>query len=234
VEAVETRRHEAADAPSNGDDRTSIAQVADAIDRLDEEAIKLVAQALAAGEDPLALIESGIVTGVRKCGDKLAAYEYGVPELLVAGEIAQECVKVVRPYLDPARAASKATVVLASVQGDIHELGKNLVALLLELAGFSVVDLGVDVPPMAIIDAAEQRSASVIALSSLMVTTMAAQREVITYLRDTGKRDRFRVVIGGAPTTQEWAESIGADGWAPDAHAAVKLVERLCAAEAQR
>jgi 5-methyltetrahydrofolate--homocysteine methyltransferase len=209
-------------------DVVTIEDIADAIDRLDEATVELVRRALAEGEQPLKIIESGIVAGIRRCGDKLAAYEYGVPELLVAGEIAQECVKVVRPHLDPGTSVARGTVVLASVQGDIHELGKNLVALLLELAGFSVVDLGVDVAPMSIIEKAEEVDADVIGLSSLMVTTMPAQQEVVRYLHDTGKRDRFRVVVGGAPTTQAWADSIGADGWAPDAQASVLLVESLC------
>ena len=207
---------------------TAYEEIAEALESLDEGTVDLVRQALDRGEDPLRIIEQGIVAGIRTCGDKLAAYEYGVPELLVAGELAQECIKVVRPYLDPGMAEAKATVVIATVQGDIHELGKNLVALLLELAGFAIVDLGVDVAPMSVIDKAEETGAAVIALSSLMVTTMPAQKEVITYLRDTGKRQRFRVIVGGAPTSQAWADSIGADGWAEDAQAAVALVEKLC------
>jgi 5-methyltetrahydrofolate--homocysteine methyltransferase len=207
---------------------TILDQIAESLDRLDEGTIDLVRSALARGEDPLLIIDRGIVAGIRSCGDKLTAYEYGVPELLVAGELAQECIKVVRPYLDAGKAPAKATVVIATVQGDIHELGKNLVALLLELAGFTVVDLGVDVAPMTIIDKAEETGASVIALSSLMVTTMPAQKEVLIYLRDTGKRERFHVIVGGAPTTQNWADSIGADGWAVDAQATVELVQGLC------
>jgi 5-methyltetrahydrofolate--homocysteine methyltransferase len=213
---------------------TILEQIADSLDMLEEGTTDVVRLALAQGEDPLAIIEQGIVAGIRRCGEKLAAYEYGVPELLVAGELAQECIKIVRPYLDAGKAPAKATVVIATVQGDIHELGKNMVALLLELGGYTLVDLGVDVAPMTIIDKAEETGASIIALSSLMVTTMPAQKEVITYLRDTGKRGCYRVIVGGAPTTQSWADSIGADGWAPDAQAAVELVERLCAAGERR
>lgn len=207
----------------------TLVDIADALERLDETTVELVRAALARGEDPLAIIQQGIVAGIRRCGEKLAAYEYGVPELMVAGEMAQECIEVVRPHLDAAGAAPKATVVLASVQGDIHELGKNLVALFLELEGYSVVDLGVDVPPMTIIDKAVEVGAAVIGLSSLMVTTMPAQQELITYLCDTGRRERFQVVVGGAPVTQQWADSIGADGWAADGPSAVRLVERFVA-----
>jgi methanogenic corrinoid protein MtbC1 len=208
---------------------TILEQIADSLDQLRDDTVDLVRAALDRGEDPLLIIDRGIVAGIRRCGEKLAAYEYGVPELLVAGELAQDCIKIVKPHLGSGEAPAKATIVIATVQGDIHELGKNLVALLLELSGFMVVDLGVDVAPMTIIDKAEESAASVIALSSLMVTTMPAQREVITYLRDTGQRDRYQVIVGGAPTTRGWADSIGADGWAPDAQAAVELVDRLCA-----
>jgi 5-methyltetrahydrofolate--homocysteine methyltransferase len=203
-------------------------RIADALDRLDAEIVDLVREALDEGQDPLAVVEQGIVVGIRRCGDKLSAYEYGVPELLVAGELAQECVKVVRPFLEAGSVVKKATVVLATVQGDVHELGKNLVALLLELSGYEVVDLGVDVAPMAIIERAEAVGAEVIGLSSLMVTTMPAQKEVITYLRDMGVREDYLVLVGGAPTSQEWADSIEADGWAPDAQTTVQVMEGLC------
>ena len=203
-------------------------RIADALDRLDPETVDLVREALDQGEPPLAVIEQGIVAGIRRCGDKLSAYEYGVPELLVAGELAQECVKVVRPFLGPGDVAKKATVVLATVQGDIHELGKNLVALLLELSGYGVVDLGVDVAPMAIVEKAEAVRAQAIGLSSLMVTTMPAQQEVITYLKDLGVREQYLVLVGGAPTSPEWADSIGADGWAPDAQTTVQVLDGLC------
>jgi methylmalonyl-CoA mutase cobalamin-binding domain/chain len=205
-------------------------EVADALEELREDTVDVVQRALEHGADPLAIVERGIVLGIQRCGDKLAAYEYGVPELMVAGEIAEECIAVVRPHLSPEQAQGKGTVVIATVQGDIHELGKNLVALFLELAGYRVTDLGVDASPMAIIEAAAKAGADVIGLSSLMVTTMPAQQEVLTYLRDLGKREEFKVMIGGAPTTAEWAAKIGADGWAPDAQSAVRLVDRLVAA----
>lgn len=202
--------------------------IADALDRLDEEAApRRVLEALEHGAEPLEIIDQGIIVGVRRCGEKLAAYEYGVPELLVAGDIAEQCVRLVRPHLHAGQSASKGTIVIATVQGDIHELGKNLVAFMLELSGYRVVDLGVDASPMAILQAAEKEQAQLIALSSLMVTTMPAQQELITLLRDAGKRDRYRVIIGGAPTNQAWADKIGADGWAGDAQDAVRMVECL-------
>ena len=206
---------------------TIFERIAASIDQLRDDTVDLVEKALDQGEDPLDIINRGIIIGMRTCGDKLSSYEYGVPELMVAGDLAQECMRLVKPHISADRAADRSKVIIATVQGDIHELGKNLVALLLELAGHEVVDLGVDIGPMAIIDRAEQDGARTIALSSLMVTTMPAQRELITYLSDLGKRDRFRVVVGGAPTSQEWADKIGADGWAADAQQAVELLARL-------
>jgi methanogenic corrinoid protein MtbC1 len=206
---------------------TILEKIAESLGQVDEETPDLVKKALADGEDPLSIIERGVVVGIRVCGQKLADYEYGIPELLVAGEIAQQCISLVKPHLPKDQSASKWKVVIATVQGDIHELGKNLVSLLLELDGREVVDLGVDVDPMTIIDRAQQTGSKVIALSSLMVTTMPAQRELLAYLDDLGKRDEFLVIVGGAPTTQEWADEIGADGWAEDAQGAVDLLVRL-------
>ena len=207
--------------------KTILEKIAESLGQLEEGTPNLVETALAEGEDPLGVIERGVVVGMRVCGQRLADYEYGIPELLVAGEIAQQCISLVKPHLPSDHSSSKWRVVIATVQGDIHELGKNLVSLLLELDGREVVDLGVDVDPMTIIDKAQQTGSKVIALSSLMVTTMPAQRELLTYLDDMGKREEFLVIVGGAPTTQEWADEIGADGWAEDAQGAVDLLARL-------
>ena len=201
--------------------------IADSLDKLRDETIDLVKAALDKGEDPLEIINQGIVPGVQRCGDKFTKQEYFVPELIVAGDLAKDCLKLAKPLISLDKVPTKAKVVIATVQGDIHELGKNLVALLLEMAGFIVIDLGVDVPPMTIIEKADENEAKVIGLSSLMVTTMPAQQEVIVYLKDTGMRERFKVILGGAPTTQDWADRIGADGWAEDAQQAVDLVAKL-------
>jgi methylmalonyl-CoA mutase cobalamin-binding domain/chain len=122
-------------------------------------------------------------------------------------------------------------VVIATVKGDIHTLGKDLVSLMLRIAGFDVVDLGADVATMDIIDEAEKVKADVIGLSALMMTTMPNQAEVIKYLNDMGLREKYKVMVGGGSTTKEWAEMIGADGWAPTALAAVTLAEKLTSQE---
>ena len=201
--------------------------IADSLEKLRDETIDIVKAALDKGEDPLEIINQGIVVGVQRCGDKFTKQEYFVPELIVAGDLAKDCLKLAKPLISLDKAPTKAKVVIATVQGDVHELGKNLVALLLEMAGFIVIDLGVDVPPMTIIEKADENEAKVIGLSSLMVTTMPAQKEVIVYLQDSGMRERFKVILGGAPTTQDWADRIGADGWAEDAQQAVDLVAKL-------
>jgi methylmalonyl-CoA mutase cobalamin-binding domain/chain len=206
---------------------TIFKDIADSLDKLNDETVDLVKKALEEGEDPMKILEQGVIDGVQRCGDKFSKQEYFVPELIVAGELAQNCLKLIKPHLSIEKAPIKSTVVMATVQGDIHELGKNLVALMLELAGFQVIDLGVDVPPMTIIDKAIENDASVIALSSLMVTTMPAQKELMVYLKDRGLKELFKVIIGGAPTTQNWADRIGAEGWAEDAQQAVEVVTRL-------
>jgi methylmalonyl-CoA mutase cobalamin-binding domain/chain len=206
---------------------TILKEIADSLEKLKDETVDLVKKALEEGEDPMKILEQGVVDGVLRCGDKFTKQEYFVPELIVAGELAQDCLKLIKPNLSIEKTPIKSTVVMATVQGDIHELGKNLVALMLELAGFRVIDLGVDVPPMTIIDKAVENDAGVIALSSLMVTTMPAQEELMVYLKDRGMRERFKIIVGGAPVTPKWADRIGADGWAEDAHQAVEVVTRL-------
>ena len=119
------------------------------------------------------------------------------------------------------------TVVIGTVKGDIHDIGKNIVAFLLEVNGFDVYDVGKEVSPMEFIERAEAVDAEIIALSSLMSTTMAYQAETIRYLEELGQREKYKVLVGGGPTSESWAEEIGADGWAKDAHGAVELVKEL-------
>jgi methylmalonyl-CoA mutase cobalamin-binding domain/chain len=138
--------------------------------------------------------------------------------------------KVFEPVLkeeDRRPAARHAKVIMASVKGDIHEIGKNIVITLLTANGYTIFDMGADVDSLEIVKTAEREKADVIGLSALMTTTMPGQKEVIEILKDLGLRDRFKVVIGGSPTSTEWAERIGADGWAKDASEAVRVVERL-------
>jgi|TARA_B100001964_G_scaffold230466_1_gene283998 methylmalonyl-CoA mutase cobalamin-binding domain/chain len=165
---------------------------------------------------------------VNKIGDKFETGEFFLPHLMRAGKAMGQCMKVLSAHLDAeGTAKKKGTVVIAAVSGDIHDIGKNLVGTMLSVHGFDVVDLGVDVNPMEIADAAERENAKFIALSSLMTTSMPYQKDVLEVLNEIGRRDKFYVVVGGGPVTSEYTQSIGADGWGLSAVSAVKVCDEL-------
>lgn len=204
-------------------------ELAYAVKELDEHrALQLVKSAVESGVPPLDIIDKGLVVGIRQVGDLFEQEEYFLPELMMAGDLAKGIMKYMEPYLPSKDAVSK-KVAIASVEGDMHDLGKNLVALMLQTNGYDVLDLGINVPTPEIVSKATAFGASVIALSALMVTTMPSQKTVVKQLTDAGLRDQFKVIIGGAPTTQEWADEIGADAWAQDAAQAVKALDKLLA-----
>jgi len=202
-------------------------EIAESIAKLEsDKAIEFVKNAIAQGKDPVEITNKGIVAGIKIIGDLFEKEEYFLPELIMGADIAKECIEILVPYM-PSKKEGNKKILFASVQGDLHDLGKNLVALMCEMAGFVVIDLGIDVPSTTIIAKAIENKVNVIALSALMVTTMPVQREVIAYLEDAGIRSQYKVIIGGAPTTQDWANKIKADGWAEDAARAVKVIEGL-------
>jgi methylmalonyl-CoA mutase cobalamin-binding domain/chain len=168
---------------------------------------------------------------VTEIGDKFECGEYFLPQLMRAGEAMKQCMKVLSAHLDAeGTAKKKGTVVIAAVSGDIHDIGKNLVGTMLSVHGYDVVDLGVDVSPLDIADAAERENARFIALSSLMTTSMPYQKDVLDVLNEMGLREKFYVVVGGGPVTPEYAQDVGADGWGSNAVSAVKVCDELLAA----
>jgi methylmalonyl-CoA mutase cobalamin-binding domain/chain len=167
--------------------------------------------------------------GLEQIGEKFEAEEYFLPELMLGGQIAERCIALIDPHLPRDRGAPRGVMVIGAVQGDMHDLGYSLVAKQLELVGFEVHSLGVDVAPMAFIDKAQEINADIIGLSTFLVTTIPACSEIIDYLRDMDLRERFKVIVGGGTTTQETADQLGADGWAPNAVEAVALCEGLMA-----
>ncbi len=206
----------------------SIQEIADAVEKLEEDkAVSLVTNALKEGSDPLEILQEGIVKGLRAVGDKFEKGDYFLLELQEGGDMADRLIPLVMEKMSPEQAQTKATVVMATVKGDLHDIGKNLVSLQLSLNGYKVHDLGINVPTMDIINKAKEVDADVIALSSLLMVTMPYQAEVMRYLGEMGLRDQFKVIIGGGPTTQEFADQIGADGWAPDAVKAVGVVDNM-------
>ncbi|MBA7659079.1 Methionine synthase [subsurface metagenome] len=163
-----------------------------------------------------------------KIGERFARLEIFLPEMMMCGEAMSEVVQILTPHMKKAGAAeSKGKVVLGTVKGDLHEIGKNIVRLMLESNFYEVKDLGVDVDTVDFIKEAEAMGADIIGASALMSTTLPHQKEIIDILKDKGMREKYKVVIGGAPTTQEWADEIGADLYCPDAGSAAKLLSDL-------
>jgi corrinoid protein of di/trimethylamine methyltransferase len=188
-------------------------------------------RALAAGVEPLAIIDSGLVPGMRIVGDKYSTGEYFLPNLIVSASAMKQAMAVLEPELKARRQQLKSAggVVIGTVRGDIHEIGKSLVATMLAANGFEVHDLGVDVAADKFVAKVKETGAVLVGLSALLTTTMGGQKTVVEALREAGLRDRVRVMVGGAPVTQKWAAEIGADGYAQDAVAAVDLATRLVA-----
>lgn len=194
-----------------------------------ERVPELVRDGLDAGLDPQTLLDDGLVAGIRDVGEMFRRGEAYLPELMLAAEAWEAGMEVLQPLLaDRPPAAVQGTVVIGTVKGDIHSLGKNIVATMLRTAGFEVVDLGVDVPASRFVAAAIDAKADVIALCALMTTTVPQQREVVEHLLAGGRRDEFAVLVGGASTTKEWAAEIGADGHGETAADAVSLVQEVC------
>jgi corrinoid protein of di/trimethylamine methyltransferase len=188
-------------------------------------------QALAAGLEPLAIIDQSLVPGMRVVGERFSCGEYFLPNLIMAANGMKQAMQVLEPELRARQQAarSQGTIVIGTVQGDIHEIGKSLVATMLSAHGFQVYDLGVDVPIEAFVDTVKTTDASLVGLSALLTTTMGMQKKVIEALKSAGLRDQVKVMVGGAPVSRSWAEEIGADGYAEDAVDAVDLAKRLVA-----
>ena len=177
--------------------------------------------------DPVKAIESGLSKGARIIGDKFERLEIFLPDLLVAAEAMKAGLEILLAEIPKDRTLRKGTVVCGTVRGDVHEIGKRIVAALLQANGFEVYDLGADVPSSKFIEEAGRVRADIIGLSALMSSTLAAQKDVIDYLKAVGERKKYIVMVGGGPTTQEWADQIGADGYAKTAPEAVKLALKL-------
>jgi len=194
-----------------------------------DETVELTRQAIEAGLEPLTIINQGLVPGMNIVGDKYQSGEYFLPHLLIAANGMQQAMELLEPELHAREQAVEAagTVVIGTVKGDIHEIGKSLVATMLSASGFQVYDLGADVPAGAFIAKVKETGANLLGLSALLTTTMTVQRDVIEALAEAGIREQVKVMVGGAPASQEWTDSIGADGYAEDAVAAVELARRL-------
>ncbi|ATW26134.1 corrinoid protein [Candidatus Formimonas warabiya] len=184
-------------------------------------------KAIAAGLDPLAIINDGLTKGIQQVGDHFAAGDYFLPDLLLGAKAMDAGIKKLEPLLDGTNRVSLGKILMGTVQGDLHEIGKNIVIMMLKTAGFDVFDLGVDVPSEKFIQKAKEYHPDVIGISALLTTTVGRQKEIIELLEEEGLRKKVKVMIGGAPINQAWADKIGADGYAEDASVAVSVAKRL-------
>ncbi len=211
----------------------SLEQLQEAIiNGIPDQARELASQALASGVAPLTAIEQALNPGMQIVGDKYETGDYFIPDLVMAAEAMKAAMTVFEPVLVERQEKRQVlgTVVIGTVEGDIHEIGKSLVATMLAAASFQVYDLGVDVPVAKFVKQVQETGANVVGLSALLTTTMRNQEAVIEALKEAGLRDKVKVVIGGAPASPEWAETIGADAYAENANEAVGVVKQLLGA----
>jgi len=203
------------------------------IDGESEEAERLALEAIELGIDPLDAINKGFVKGVDHVGNLFSCGDAFLPELVMAGEAMKTAVSVLEPEMARQGTERKmlGTVVIGTIQGDIHDIGKTLVATMLSAAGFKVFDLGVDVPVMTLVEKARSENADIIGVSALLTTTMVRQRDVVEALDDMGLRPKVKVLVGGAPVTRDWVKEIGADGFSEDAVGAVAAAKQLLGIE---
>ena len=188
-----------------------------------EETLK----AIDAGQNAQDILDQGLIEAMNVVGDKFSKGTIFVPQMLRSAKTMQECVEVLKPHFQENTMTTKGKIVLGTVKGDLHDIGKNLVGMMLEGAGFSIIDLGVDVAPEVFVDKIKEVKADVLGMSALLSTTMPSMSLTIKALADSGLRDSVKVIIGGAPVTRKYAKDIGADSYAPDAGSAVLEAQKL-------
>ena len=190
-------------------------------------AIEVAQEAVDGGDDPQQLIDQGMIPAMAEVGRRFEDEVYFVPELLLSARAMKGALALLRPLLTESGGARVGSVVLGTVQGDLHDIGKNLVAAMMEGAGFEVVDLGADVSPEQFVSAVKEKAAGLVGLSALLTVTMPSMKSTIDALEEAGLRDQVKVMVGGAPLSQEYAEEIHADGYADNAAAAVRMAQQL-------
>jgi len=187
----------------------------------------LVDAALAEGVQAGDILNNGLIAGMDIVGEKMESGDMFIPEVLMAAQAMGNCVAVLKPLLGEGESATGATVLIGTVKGDLHDIGKNLVAMMMESAGMEVHNLGVDITPEDFVAQIKEKNAQIICLSALLTTTMPMMKQTVDAIVESGLRDQVKILVGGAPVTQAFAEEIGADGFAADAGAASKLAKTL-------
>ncbi len=203
-------------------------KISDAVVNMEEEeTVELSNQAIAEKYDAYEVIDKGLTDGMERAGKLFEEEEYFIPELLMCSDAMYAGMDILKPHIKKDDEGEKHKVVIGVIEGDTHDIGKNLVKIMLETSGFDVVDLGRDIPPLQFVEKAKEIDAKIIALSTLMTTTMDGMAEVINILNQQEIREKFKVMIGGGPISQGFADKIGADGYSVNAADAVRLARRL-------
>lgn len=197
------------------------------IDGDDEAVVALTKEGLAIGMTPMEILFEGLIPALEEVGRLFEIGEYFVPEMLVAANAMKGAMEILRPLIAETGAKPVGTFVMGTVKGDIHDIGKNLVNVMLEGAGFEVHDLGVNVPPERFVEAIREFQPQAVGMSAFLTTTMPMCKVNIDAITEAGLRDKVKILVGGAPVTQEYADRVGADGYAPDASSAVRLTKQL-------
>ena len=192
-----------------------------------DEVKALTQKALDAGESPDKILKEGLIKAMDRIGVLFKNNEIYIPEVLIAARAMHAGLAVLKPILAKSTASAAAKIVIGTVKGDLHDIGKNLVGMMLEGAGFEVIDAGIDTPPEKFVQVAKEKGAQVIGMSALLTTTMMQMKATVESLQAAGLKGKVKIVVGGAPVTDEFARQIGADGYAPDAASAVSMVKKL-------
>ncbi len=209
---------------------TDLSQITNALITGDTDKVcSLVQDEVTKGTNASDILNTGLIAGMDIVGEKMQSGDMFIPEVLMSAKTMSEAVEILKPLLSEDDMSSAGHIVIGTVKGDLHDIGKNLVSMMIESSGFEVTDLGVDVAPDAFVKAVQETNATIVALSALLTTTMPMMQQTMDALTESGLRDKVKVIIGGAPVNQDFADKIGADGYAPDAGSASKLAKKLCA-----
>lgn len=185
----------------------------------------LVKNEVTQGTDANEILSKGLISGMDIVGGKMQSGDMFIPEVLMSAKTMGQAVEILKPMLSEDEMSSSGRIVIGTVKGDLHDIGKNLVSMMVESSGFDVTDLGVDVPPEVFVKTLKEKNADVVAISALLTTTMPMMQQTIDAIVESGLRDRVKIMIGGAPVTQAFADEVGADGYASDAGSAAKLAK---------
>ncbi|HHW29969.1 MAG TPA: cobalamin-binding protein [Syntrophomonadaceae bacterium] len=203
-------------------------KLADAVAEGEEElTVELTKKAVDAGLSPVEIINDGLTVGINIVGERFGAGEYFLPDLLLGAKAMEAGINILEPLMVGGEREYIGRVIMGTVEGDLHSIGKNIVINMLKAAGFEVFDLGVDVPTSKFAEEIKRLNPNIVGISALLTSTMRKQQEIIEFLKEQGLRDKVKVMIGGAPISQSWADKIGADGYAEDAIGAVKVAKSL-------